>query len=313
MKKVQPSYSFKPDESTLAKMKDFYQSFAEESPNEYIDLFARGEGFAVSIFKRNKEGKVSVSFQGPNAIEEAAIWDKNAHNTAVQPVLPKVILHGPMHPGPVVLNKYPQIGSDEVGTGDVFGPICVCAAYVEEAKLGRINELGVTDSKKMSDEYILQIGPLLIKEFDYSQLSLPNDKYNEIHDELNMNAIKAKMHNRCDLNLRGKHPEAFIYQDQFAEPGLYFHYLKGEKDVVKNITFHTKGESLYPSVALASVIARYSFLRKMQELSNHYQMDIPFGASEEVDRFIQAFIAKYGQDELKKVAKLNFANFKKIN
>ena len=89
--------------------------------------------------------------------------------------------HGPMHPGPVVLNKYPQIGSDEVGTGDVFGPICVCAAYVEEAKLGRINELGVTDSKKMSDEYILQIGPLLIKEFDYSQLSLPNDKYNEIH------------------------------------------------------------------------------------------------------------------------------------
>jgi ribonuclease HIII len=313
MKKVQPGYSFQIDETMLAKMKDFYLPFREEVKNDYIDLFARGEGFTVSIYKRNKEGKISVSFQGPNAIEEASIWDKNAHDTTAQPVLPKVIFRGPFHPGPVVLNRYPQIGSDEVGTGDFFGPICVCAAYVEEKDLDRINELGITDSKKMEDEYILQIGPLLIKEFLYSQLSLPNEKYNAIHDELNMNAIKAKMHNRCDLNLRGKHPEAFIYQDQFAEPDLYFHYLKGEKEVVKNITFHTKGESLYPSVALASVIARYSFLRKMKELSDHYHMDVPFGAGEEVDRFAQEFVAKYGEDELQKVAKLNFANFKKIS
>ena len=313
MKKVQPGYSFQVDDKTLAKMKDFYAPFQEQSPSAYIDLFARGEGVTVSIFKRNKEGKVTASFQGPKAIEEASLWDPSAHDTSVQPVLPKPLFHSPMHPGPVVLNRYPQIGSDEVGTGDVFGPVCVCAAYVEEKDVARIDELGVTDSKKMSDEYILQIGPLLVKEFAYSQLSLPNEKYNEIHDELNMNAIKAKMHNRCDLNLREKHPEAYIYQDQFAEPGLYFHYLKDEKDVVKNITFHTKGESLYPSVALASVIARFSFLRKMQELSNHYQMDVPFGAGEEVDRFIRAFIAKYGRDELKKVAKLNFANFKKIS
>jgi ribonuclease HIII len=314
MKKVQPCFSFQPDEATLAKIKDFYAPFQEESPNEYIDLFARGEGVAVTVYKRNKAGKVSVSFQGERAVEEASIWDKNAVDTSVQPTLPRPPFPPHvMHPGPVVLNRYPQIGSDEVGTGDFFGPICVCAAYVEEKDLPRINELGVTDSKKMSDDYIQQIGPLLIHEFDYSQLSLPNEKYNAIHDELNMNAIKAKMHNRCDLNLRAKHPESFIYQDQFAEPSLYFHYLKGEKDVVKNITFHTKGESLYPSVALASVIARYSFLRKMEELSERYNMPIPFGAGEDVDRFAAAFVQKYGKAELEKTAKLNFANYKKIS
>ncbi len=314
MKKVAPSYSFAIDEATLRKMKDFYSPFQAESPSPYIDLFARGDGFTVSLYKKNKAGKITASFQGPNSIDEALIWDKNAHDTSVQPTLP----HAPfppriMHPGPVVLNRYPQIGSDEVGTGDFFGPICVCASYVEEKDLPRINELGITDSKKMSDDYILQIGPTLIHEFDYSQLSLPNEKYNAIHDELNMNAIKAKMHNRCDLNLREKHPESFIYQDQFAEPSLYFHYLKDEPQVVKNITFHTKGESLYPSVALASVIARYSFLRKMEELSEHYQMPIPFGAGEDVDRFAQAFVKKYGKAELEKTAKLNFANYKKIN
>ena len=310
MNKIQPSYSCEINETTLAKMKDFYQPFSEPSANEYIDLFARGEGVAVTIYKRNKAGKISVSFQGDKAFEEASLWDKNT-----QVAKEKTLKTTPafLHTEPTIVNAYPQIGSDEVGTGDFFGPVCVCAAYVEEKDLPRIAELGITDSKKMSDDYILSIGPTLIREFSYSQLSLPNEKYNAVHDAMNMNAIKAKMHNRCDLNLRKKHPDAFIYQDQFAEPSLYFHYLKGEKDVVKNITFHTKGESLYPSVALASVIARYSFLRKMQDLSDHYEMPIPFGAGEDVDRFTQAFIAKYGKDELVKIAKLNFANYKKIS
>jgi ribonuclease HIII len=312
MNPVQSSISFPIDEATLAKMKDFYGPFSEPSKSVYIDLFARGEGVTVTIYKRNKAGKISVSFQGEKALDEAAIWNKDA-SKAIPESKPLASNPRVMHPGPVVLNRYPQIGSDEVGTGDFFGPICVCASYVEEKDLARINELGITDSKKMADDYILSIGPTLIHEFEYSQLSLPNEKYNAVHDALNMNAIKAKMHNRCDLNLRAKHPEAFIYQDQFAEPSLYFHYLKGEKDIVKNITFHTKGESLYPSVALASVIARYSFLRKMQELSLHYGMLIPFGAGEDVDRFAEEFVAKYGKGELEKTAKLNFANFKKIS
>ena len=79
MKKVQPGYSFQVDDKTLAKMKDFYAPFQEQSPSAYIDLFARGEGVTVSIFKRNKEGKVTASFQGPKAIEEASLWDPSAH------------------------------------------------------------------------------------------------------------------------------------------------------------------------------------------------------------------------------------------
>lgn len=294
---------------------DFYRSFQVESPNEYIALFARGEGFVVSIYKPNKKGQTSVTFQGAGAIGEARIWDPKATNQAVQPTLPprpNPFIRQPFHPGPVVLNHYPQIGSDEVGTGDFYGPICVCAAYIEEKQLPLIEELGIRDSKKMEDEEILRLGPRLIHEFDYSQLSLPNEKYNAIHDELNMNAIKAKMHNRCDLNLVAKYPDATVYQDQFAEASLYYHYLSGETKVVKNITFRTQGESLFPSVALASVIARYSFLRKMQEMSEHYGVSFPFGAGEEVDRFTQEFIQRFGREELGKTAKLNFANYKKI-
>lgn len=311
MLKTVPLYTFSPDKPTLAKMKDFYEPFRSEVNNPYVDLFASGEGVTVAIYKPNKKNEVKAVFQGINAIPEAKMWDPSASDQTPNPKAR--VLNQPMHPGPVVLNRYPQIGSDEVGTGDFFGPVCVCSAYVTIDQLDRISDLRITDSKKMEDSYILSVGPALIHEFDYSQLSLPNEKYNQIHDEINMNAIKAKMHNRCDWNLLNKHPGAFVYQDQFAEAGLYYHYLQGEKDVVRNICFHTKGESLFPSVALASVIARYSFLRKMQELSDKYQMPIPFGAGEDVDKFVPLFIKKYGKEELDKIVKKNFANYKKIS
>lgn len=309
MKAITKSLTLTPDEKTLAKMREFYSEFSSPAPNPYIELFARGEGVVVSLYRPNSSGVSKVVFQGLRAEEEAGMWGK-VPETTKQPRLKKPLL---LPKAGQIVNLYPQIGSDEVGTGDFFGPICVAASYVEEQDLVLIDELGVTDSKKMEDPYILEIGPKLIARFPYSQLSLDNPRYNSLKSELNMNEMKAKMHNRCDLNLLAKFPSAHLYQDQFAEEGLYYHYLRKEKEVAKGIFFHTKGESLFPSVALGSVIARYSFLRKMAELSAKYQMDFPFGAGEKVDDFAKEFIERYSIKELEKVAKLNFQNYKRLS
>ncbi len=42
------------------------------------------------------------------------------------------------------------IGSDEVGTGDYFGPIVVTAAYVKKEDIKYLESLGVKDSKKIN-------------------------------------------------------------------------------------------------------------------------------------------------------------------
>lgn len=301
MKQPTALYSFEPSPETLKKMKDFYRPFQSDNDNPYIDLFAKNDAVAVTIYKQNKKGKIKVVFQGPDAIKEAKIWDLTARDQNL-----------PKKEKAEIKNIYPQIGSDEVGTGDFFGPVCVCATYIQKKDLPLLEELGVTDSKKMSDEHILAIGPTLLSKIEYSQLSLPNEKYNEVKDDFNMNVIKAKMHNRCLLNLHRKHPKATLYQDQFAEPGQYFSYLKNEAKVVTKINFHTKGESLFPSVAAGSVIARYSFLKKMQAMNERYGMEFPFGAGEKVDAFIEQFIERYGKEELRKVAKLNWANYKRL-
>lgn len=311
MKKVAPLCTLTVSDETMKKMLEFYQPFKKEANSPYVALFATYEGGVVNLYKKNKEGQNKAVFQGFGAVNEAQIWEPNARNEAHQPELPRPIM--PFTNRTLPINHYPQIGSDEVGTGDFFGPVCVCAAFVQKEDLPRLQELKITDSKQMDDAYILSIGPTLIREFAYSQLSLPNEKFNEIHDEFNMNAIKAKMHNRCLLNLLKDHPDANLYQDQFAPEHLYYSYLAGESSVAKNICFKTKGEMAFPSVALASVIARYSFLRKMEELSEKYGMGFPFGAGEQADVFAQRFVERYGKEKLREVAKLNWANYKKLS
>ena len=209
---------------------------------------------------------------------------------------------------------FPQIGSDEVGTGDFFGPVVVCAALVSQNDKEKLKELGVTDSKKMDDSLIMAIGPDLSLSYPHSLLILRNQKYNEvIQSGLNMNSVKAKMHNQCLLNLSKKHPEAKLYQDQFAPSDLYYRYLSNEKEVATNITFETKGESKYPSVALASVIARYAFLSEINKMSQALGRPLPVGAGPVVDRFAEELVREKGIDTLESLAKLNFANYKRLS
>ena len=191
----------------------------------------------------------------------------------------------------------------------------VVAAFVRKADIKILKQYGVTDSKKLSDEDILEIGEALGKKFFVSKLTLHNDKYNEmIAKRENLNSLKAKMHNRALLNLFKRFPDTkYIFIDQFCAEDKYFSYLTDKLETqVKGVTFQTKGESYYPSVALASVIARYSFLKEKEKLEKKYNMEFPFGAGSKVDEFAKKFLEKYGKEELDKLVKQNFANYKKL-
>ncbi len=294
--------TLKVDDKAAIKIKDFYSGIKEENNSEYIDFFGKRKGLSVSVYLPNGKGDIKVVFQGPDALYEANIFDPKAKPNE------NVIKERK----PIVLSKFPQIGSDEVGTGDAFGPIVVCAAFVKEADIPYLKEMGVMDSKLLDDIKIRGIGKELIKKFDYSLLVLMPEKYNEIHSENNMNQIKAKMHNTAISNLRKRHKEAYVYLDQFVSEKRYYSYLSKEKEVVKDVIFSTKGESYYISVALGSVIARYAFLLKMDELSKELGYEIPLGAGKKVDDFIGKISKSKSKEELKGFAKLSFKNFSDI-
>jgi ribonuclease HIII len=303
--------SIKVDLAKASEIKDFYQAeeiIDEKHPYDYF--FVNKEGVAIHGYRNKKEiYTITFSGEGERPFEMASLFSDHVtrKDMEVKEKQEKVNIKEGWE------DFHAQIGSDEVGKGDFFGPLIVVAAFVEQRDIPYLEKMRINDSKKMKDDYILEIGPRLVKEFAYSSLSLDNETYNKVHNAgTNMNAIKAKMHNKALLNLKKRYPLARVYQDQFAEPKLYYSYLKYEDEVLDDITFSTKGELAFPSVALASVLARYSFLRKMQELSKKYKMEFPFGSGKDADEFIAKFVEKYGKEELKKVAKLNFKNFKDL-
>ena len=206
------------------------------------------------------------------------------------------------------------IGSDEVGTGDYFGPIVVTAAYVGKDDIEYLEEIGAKDSKKLTDKGILEIVPKIIKKIKYESMILTNKEYNDFYSsDLNMNKIKAILHNKVLHKLSNSTNDyEYIIVDQFAEPYIYFNYLKNSSNVVRNITFFTKGEDKHLAVACASLISRYIFINEFDKLSKNLNLELPKGASNLVDEVGRKIVDAYGFDKLKDIAKLNFKNTEKI-
>lgn len=289
--------------------KDFC-SYEKANKGEYIAFFAKTENLLLTIYRSKKDNEFKAIFQGENPLEIAQKYDENA--SIIESKKDDFKAKSPSKACWLVLKD--QVGSDEVGTGDLFGPICVCATYVKKSDIQFLKSLGVDDSKRIKDEDIRVIGKQLINRLEYSQVSLNNEKYNEVFDKkINMNEMKAKMHNQVLLNLKEKHPKVqMVVVDQFCSEENYYSYLFGTEKVVEKITFQTKAESYFPCVAAASIIARYSFLQKMDKLALKYGMEFPFGSSEKVTKFAKEFAEKFGKEELLKVVKKNFVNLKGI-
>ena len=210
-------------------------------------------------------------------------------------------------------NQLPQAGSDEVGTGDYFGPVVVCASIVDDTSNVRLKELGVKDSKQLTDQDILKIAPEIIQRIPHSLLIVDNEKYNVVHQTNNLNAIKAKLHNQAYVNLSKKYglPE-FKIIDQFCVESSYYKYIQKEPVVIRGIHFETKAENKYISVGTSSIIARYAFLKKMEEMDQKWDMHFCLGAGSNADQCAKEFVKRYGFDALDKVAKTHFKNTEKL-
>ena len=293
--------SIKLNEDKVSQFIDFYKENQKENKGEYIAFFAQIDDVTITLYHSKKGYK--ATFVGSDALNEAKIWDANAELVATKKTIKEEWL---------CLDN--QIGSDEVGVGDFLLPMIVVAAYITKEDVKHLKSLGIHDSKKMKDETILEIGEELLSKYHVSKMILSNKKYNEMIDKgENLNSLKARLHNQALKNLKVKFPSTKnIFVDQFAKESTYYRYLLNKDEPLKGITFKTKGESFYPSIALASVVARYVFLIKKQALEKQYEMEIPFGASKKVDEFAKEFIKKHGLEEFNKIAKKNFANYSKV-
>lgn len=305
----------KVSENTMKEMEEFFEDFKRAKTPPYAVFQADDADCVVTLYQSGK-----AVFQGISADISAKMWiererrlnptknvDVKNSEQKEKKEKKEVIID------PKIYNAS-CIGSDEVGTGDYFGPIVVSSAYVNKENIKWLESIGVKDSKKLTDDKIIEIVPEIIKKIPYKSIILTNKEYNERYNEnTNMNKLKAILHNSVLSKLSNEIKDyEYIVVDEFATKYVYYNYLKESPNVVRNITFMTKGEDKCLAVACASLISRYIFIKEFDKLSDKVDEFLPKGASDAVNDMGKKLVNKFGKDILKDVAKLNFKNTEKI-
>ena len=299
---------FKVSDNVKQKVIDYYKDLRKEKTPPYAVFQAVDADTVITLYESGK-----LMFQGISADIDANIWidlEKHLNNRDIN-----IDKDNKKEKLKKEFFNENTIGSDEVGTGDFFGPIVVTASFVAKEKFNLLFDLGVKDSKKLTDDKIIKIAPTLIKEIEHITIVLDNKTYNSNYNEdVNMNKIKAVLHNKALLQLIKKYQPNYskIVIDQFVYPKKYFEHLNQVKEKVTNITFTTKAEDKCLSVAVSSIISRYYFLKKMKELSESLDIILPNGAGNLVDEVRLTITKKYGYKKLYDIAKMNFKNATKI-
>ena len=300
---------FKVSDNIKPLMMKFYKDRMLDKRPPYSVFQVKEYDCVITLYESGK-----VMFQGIGADIEASYWieEERIKNGRVIDITTGKDKKNT--PEARILFNESTIGSDEVGTGDFFGPIVVTATYVSKEDISFLIDLGVRDSKKITDDKIKKIAPSIIKKIPYTTFILTNTSYNKNWSEdLNMNKIKAILHNKVLVSMKNKnYPYEKIVVDQFVYPAKYFEHIKEAKEKVTDITFTTKAEDKCLSVAAASIISRYIFLGEMEKLSKEMEMTIPKGAGPNVDEIGIEIVKKYGFDKLYDIAKMNFKNKDKI-
>ena len=292
----------KVNDEVKEKMIEYYKDKRRDKVIPYVVFQAQDEDTVITMYESGK-----VMFQGTSADVDAAMWGVALENTKEKVAEKKKENEKYYHAS--------SIGSDEVGTGDYFGPIVVTACFVPKAEIEFLEKLGVGDSKKIDDDKILKIAPEIAKKLKYKSIILTNKEYNEKYTkDFNMNKIKAIMHNKVLYQLVQEVKEGYDYiiVDEFAREARYYGYLEDQKVVQKGITFLTKAEDISLAVASASIISRYLFLTEFDKLSDELHIPLPKGAGKDVDEIGEEVVEKYGKEKLDEIAKVNFKNTDRI-
>ncbi len=298
---------FKISDNLRKKVIDYYKDKVKDKTPPYAVFQAMEDDTTITLYESGK-----LMFQGVSADIDANIWidlekKYNKRNINLNGTESKV-------KDKEDFMELSTIGSDEVGTGDFFGPIVVTATYVATKDFDFLKELKVRDSKKLDDNRIKEIAPKIMKKIPYVTTILDNPTYNKYYSKgNNMNKIKAILHNKALLELKNKNYNyAKIVIDEFCSSDKFYEYIEDVPEKVLHITFMTKAEDQVLSVGCASIISRYIFLQKMDELSDIVHISLPKGAGESVNKVAKEIKEEYGLEMLNKIAKMNFSNINKI-
>jgi ribonuclease HIII len=273
-------------------------------------LIQKSEWSGIVRIYQNKQGNVKIDFSQLDESEYSRLiksFSENQNTSSSQEI--KLNL-----PNELIL---PVIGSDESGKGDYFGSLVSACIYVDEKVANQLANLGVKDSKTLSDTKILELSRNIrrICQDKFVVVEISNEKYNQLYAKLenekkSLNDLLAWAHAKAIEELLSKVECQTAIVDQFADEKLLLEKLQEKGKKLKLIQAH-RAES-HIAVAAASILARERFINKLEKLEKQYNTKLPKGASKTVVTVAKQLVEKNGREILKKVAKLHFKTTKEV-
>lgn len=217
----------------------------------------------------------------------------------------------PQHSVAAAQVALPHIGTDESGKGDYFGPLVIAGVWVDEALQDALAQLGVRDSKKLSDRQCHELAAKIreLCQGKYHVVEISPERYNQLHDQFvrekkNLNHLLAWGHARAIESILSRQSCDQAIADQFGDEKYIASKLM-EKGKALNLLQTPKAER-FIAVAAASVLARAGFLSRLNQLSNEAGVTLPKGASPAVVEAAKQIVQEHGPEALRKFAKLHF-------
>ena len=168
MKEKVKTIVLKVSDNTKEKMLEYFKDKTRIITPPYAVFQADEADTVVTLYNSNK-----VVFQGISADIDANMWNEmEMHlNKGKSGLVEKKEKEKKEEERKIPL-RISSVGSDEVGTGDFFGPIVVSATYVSKENIDFLLDLKVKDSKKLTDIQIIKVVPEIIKKIPYKKVLL---------------------------------------------------------------------------------------------------------------------------------------------
>jgi ribonuclease HIII len=197
------------------------------------------------------------------------------------------------------------LGSDETGKGEWYGPLVVVATALTPDEIVVLRKLGTRDSKTIPKTQLIELAKK-IREMKFLRESriLPPQTYNDLYatfrkEGKSLNDMLAWAHAETIKDLLekvGPHQRIRVVIDKF-DINKTESRLRGEmrerkiKDNNIKVIQKSKGENEIP-VATASIVAKYIFETKVDELNRKYSVDLRNSKPEDINSKILPYVAK---------------------
>ncbi|QQS37452.1 MAG: ribonuclease HIII [Ignavibacteriales bacterium] len=279
--------------------------------NYTVDDYKKGQyNFYSFLYDGDRKAKLTV-YYGKNGIKTFLQGDTSQSFT--NSINSIIGLENPVAPSTEFNEPDEYIGTDESGKGDYFGPLVVAGVYLDKENQKKLREIGVRDSKEISDSQIKILAARInrIIKDNYNIILITPNTYNKLHLQMkNVNRILGWAHAKVIENILEKTQVPEAISDKFGDEKLILSSLQTKGKSIKLSQF-TRAER-YVAVAAASVLARKKFIDWFSSSKEKYNFELPKGASSEVIKKGKEFVTRMGKEKLNEIAKIHFKTTKQI-